>query len=233
MALAGDDHVVVTVISHLCWPPETICNNGTGYRQCIALAFLATKAAAHAPNFDAHGVHWSPERFGHLMLDLGGVLRRALDDDVTAFLRLCKRGHPFQIEVLLPTDLKNPIQRIFCLRQRGVHIPLSVDARTFLETGIRSNRIIQGQKRRLFFICNIAQARSFSCGEMAFCDNQKDRHAEPIDLALTEHWLSEQRIWRDVVMTRQVLPREHLNHAGCGAHCFKVHLRDDPMCDLA
>jgi hypothetical protein len=74
MALAGDDHVVVAVITHLAGFAGGVGCQGTGDGEGIALGFLAAKTTAHPPHFDPDGGHWQVQGMGDLVLDLGRVL---------------------------------------------------------------------------------------------------------------------------------------------------------------
>ena len=57
MPLAGDDHVVITVIAHLAGPSRRPRGDGAGHGQRVPLTFLAAEAAAHAPRLDPDRVH--------------------------------------------------------------------------------------------------------------------------------------------------------------------------------
>ena len=48
MPLAGDDHIIVTVIAHFASLAGQPCRNRAAHGQRVALAFLAAKATAHA-----------------------------------------------------------------------------------------------------------------------------------------------------------------------------------------
>ena len=94
VALAGDRHVVIAVVAHARWSPGACCDHSAGDGQGIPLAFLAAKAAAHAPDLDPHGVHRELQRLGDLVLDLGRVLGRRVNQHV-AFVRYRQRGLAF------------------------------------------------------------------------------------------------------------------------------------------
>ncbi|VDC25549.1 hypothetical protein PARPLA_02019 [Rhodobacteraceae bacterium THAF1] len=76
VAFAGDDHVVVAVVTHFCGATGLRGDQCAGDGQGVALAFLATEPAAHAPHLDPHGVHRYAQRMRDLVLDLGRVLGR-------------------------------------------------------------------------------------------------------------------------------------------------------------
>ena len=97
MTLAGHDEIVVPVIAHLDRPPGARGHHGAGDGEVVALALLAAEAAAHAPDLDAHGVHRQAQRIGHLVLDLGGMLRGGMHDHVAPLLR--KRQCGLSLEV--------------------------------------------------------------------------------------------------------------------------------------
>ena len=74
MAFACDDEIIVAVITHLARPPSEGSGQRAGDSQRIALAFFATKPAAHTPHFYAHCMERNIKRLGHLMLNFRGVL---------------------------------------------------------------------------------------------------------------------------------------------------------------
>ena len=57
VAFAGNDHVVVTVITHFASAARSGGSDRAGNGKRIALTFLATKPATHPARFDTHGMH--------------------------------------------------------------------------------------------------------------------------------------------------------------------------------
>ena len=95
MTLAGDDHIVVSVIAHLARTPGLLRGNRTSHRKRVALTFLAAKATTHAAGFHADRIHWQPNGMGHLMLDLGRVLGRGIHHHIAIILRRGEGGLAF------------------------------------------------------------------------------------------------------------------------------------------
>ena len=63
MAFSGDNEVIISVIAHLAGSSGEAGRHGTGHGQRIALAFLAAKAAAHAPDLHTHRMLGNIQRF--------------------------------------------------------------------------------------------------------------------------------------------------------------------------
>ena len=158
MAFAGDDHVVVAVIAHLAGLACQARSNGAGNRQRIPLAFLAAKTAAHAPGLHPHGMHRQTNRLGHLVLYLGRVLGRGIDQHPAIFLRKGKGRLTFQIEMLLPAKLERAFHNVRCGSDGSCGIALLVDAGAFFEPAVCGKRLVQSQKRGFFGVLNLRLA---------------------------------------------------------------------------
>ncbi len=108
VTLAGDAEIVVAVVAQhhgtAGLSREKCCD---GSRQ-IALGLLAAERAAHAPDLDRYRMIGHAERGRDLVLDLGRVLRRAVDGDLVAFAGDGDRNLAFEVEVLLAADLDAP-----------------------------------------------------------------------------------------------------------------------------
>ena len=87
MALAGDRHVIVAVITHLAGRARVPRRDGAGDGRGIGLTFLTAKSAAHAPGFHPHRMHGPAKGLGHLVLDFARMLRRGVDHHVAPLLR--------------------------------------------------------------------------------------------------------------------------------------------------
>jgi len=74
MALARDHHIIIAVIAHLAGSPRQRTSYRTCDGQCVALAFLAAKPAAHAPDLATDRVHRHAKRLGHFVLNFCRVL---------------------------------------------------------------------------------------------------------------------------------------------------------------
>ena len=136
--LAGDGHVVVAIIAHLGGAARLGCHHGAGTGQRIALAFLAAKAAAHPAGLDPHGVHWLADRLGDLVLDLGRVLGRGMDDHIAVVLREDEGSLAFEIEMLLPTHFEPPLKALRGGLEGIIHIALGPDARALFKAAVGS-----------------------------------------------------------------------------------------------
>jgi len=102
VALAGDYHIVVAVIAHLAGMSGQRCPDRTGHRKRVSLAFLAPKPTAHPADFHPHRMHRFADGMGNLVLYLGWVLGRGMDNHVPPFLRQGQCGLTLKIEMLLP-----------------------------------------------------------------------------------------------------------------------------------
>ena len=110
VALAGDQHVVVAVGAQLHGAAKLLREQRGDAGEESRLAFLAAEAAAHPPAIDDDVVGVDVERMRDLMLDLAGMLRRAVDVHRAVFLRHRVRDHPFEVELLLAADADAPGQ---------------------------------------------------------------------------------------------------------------------------
>ena len=108
MALAGDNHVVVTIEAKLhCLPGLERGNRGESGKQC-GLRFLAAETAAHAPAFDAHLMAGATERVRYDVLHLGRVLGRRDHVNLPVFLGPRNGDLPFEIKMVLPAAAGAP-----------------------------------------------------------------------------------------------------------------------------
>src|SRR3546814_14191153 len=77
MALAGGDHVLVTIEPQLDRMAVAGSEDGGDAGELRRLGFLAAEAAAHAPAFDGDGMQRPVEHAGDHLLHFRGMLRRA------------------------------------------------------------------------------------------------------------------------------------------------------------
>ena len=217
MALAGDHHVIVAVITHLGGPPGAGGHHGAGNGQRIALAFLAAKAAAHPPHLDPHRRHRQVQRMRHLVLNLGRVLGGGMDQEIPAFQRQGRRDLTFQIEMLLPAHLEPALYPMRGGVDGAGGIALGPDHRPILEPAVCGQRVIHGQDRRLGVIGDLGQTRGLARGQMVVGRDQKQRHAQIQHRAGGNHRLVMRRraAIGDLVKIVGAIDRDH---AGGGAH---------------
>src|SRR5690606_30728561 len=74
VALAGGDHVVVTVGADFDGAVECLGGDGGNGGEKVRLRLLAAEPAAHAAHDDGDGVGRYAQRMAHHVLDLAGVL---------------------------------------------------------------------------------------------------------------------------------------------------------------
>jgi hypothetical protein len=144
MPLAGDDHVVVAVVAHFARAVQAMGRHGAGHGQPVALAFLATKATTHPPHLDPNGGHGQVQRMGDLMLDLGRVLGRGLDEHAV-FLRDGGTDLAFQVEMLLPADFEFSFQPVWGAGDAMGGVALRPQDRTVFETAVRGKGLLDGE----------------------------------------------------------------------------------------
>ena len=120
MPLAGQHEIIITVIDCLGWPAGDMRRQRRQDGRKIALTFLAAEGAAHAPCLDGHGMVRQAEAVGHLVLDLGRVLRRAMQRHVPVLARNGERRLPLEIEMFLPADLDPAGQRMLRAGKRRI-----------------------------------------------------------------------------------------------------------------
>ena len=74
MALAGDCHVVVTIINHLGCLTGFAGDQGCRRGKKITLAFLTAECPAHTANLYRNGVLGNAKNMGDFVLDFAWVL---------------------------------------------------------------------------------------------------------------------------------------------------------------
>ena len=231
VAFAGDHHVVVAVIAHLAVLAGVSGRDGTGDGERIALAFLAAEPAAHAPGFDAHGMHGFADGVGDLVLDLGRVLGGGEDVHIAAFLRPGHGGLAFEVEMLLPAKGQLALEAVGGCGERVFGRAFFVDAGTVLESAVGGKRLVDGQDRGLFFNRDLGFGRGLAGGGVAAGDHQEEGLACEMDLARRE-----QRFVMvgggGVGVEFEVFGGEHGNHIGGSADVCQIHCGDRAACGV-
>ena len=105
MPLAGDDHVIIAVITHLAGLAGQPGGNGTSDGQRVALGFLAAKPTPHPAHFGPDRVHRQANGLGDFVLNFSGILGRRLHMHLAILAGLGQSCLALQIEMLLPADL--------------------------------------------------------------------------------------------------------------------------------
>ncbi len=78
VALAGHDHIVITVQADLHRPPGDVGAEGGQTGPLRGLAFLAAEPTPHAPAFANHRRFGQPQHGRHQVLHLGWMLGRGM-----------------------------------------------------------------------------------------------------------------------------------------------------------
>ncbi len=116
------DQVVVAIQSAFHWPASL---HGTERGQggpLGCLGFFATEGAAHASNFDSDCVSGATEHASHGNLNLGWMLCRAMNVDVSIFHRQGQRDLAFKVKMVLATDAKRSLGALGGGRQRSLPV---------------------------------------------------------------------------------------------------------------
>ena len=228
MPLPGYDHVVVAVIAHGTRPAGQLRGNSTGYGQRVALAFLAAKPSAHTAYFAAHRIHRHAQSLGNLVLNLGRMLGRGMNDHVASLLWQGTGSLAFQIEVLLPADIDRTLDHMRRSRYRSGRIALLVNAWAILEAAVCRQRLLNRKDRRQGFVFNLGKTRRLARQKMCLGNHQENRLTHVIHPPLGQHRLGPRR-GRHVVVVWQVFCGQNRDHALCRAHGSKVDRRDRAM----
>jgi len=222
VAFACDDHIVIAVIAHFAGASRAGGCHGTGHGERIALTFLATKTTAHAPRLYPHGVHRRAKRLCHLVLDLGRVLGRGMDNHVAIILRQGEGGLTFEVEMLLPADIDRPAQSLGGGGQRGCGIAFLVDAGAILEPCIGGQRLFDGEYRGGRGDVHMPQPCGVASGKVGRGDDHED------GLACIMHRIRGEQGFimvggRYVIVKRQICRRQYGHHTGGSSDIAQVH----------
>ena len=188
MALAGDDHVVITIQAQLDGTPGLEGSDGRERGEQGRLRFLAAKTAAHAPAFDLHPVARAAERMRDDVLDFGRMLRRGQHAHLAFFFRKRKRDLAFEVEMVLPAAAGAPGDAMRCLANRFSGIALGQGARWRNER-LLVERVLDAEDRRQHFILDAGTPGGAACSVVCFGEYQKNR----LPLVLQQH-LGQQRV---------------------------------------
>ena len=225
VALAGDDEIVVAVVAHATGTAGRARRHGAGDGERVALALLAPEAAAHPAHLDPDCRHRRIQRLGHLVLDLGRMLRRGMDEHAVVILRQRQGGLSLQVEVLLTADLDLAVDGARAAGEGGGGVALDVDPRPVLEPAVGGERLLDRQDGFERLDLDPPLSRGAPRRQMAGGDDEIDRLAE------VEHVVDRQerlvmRRGADVIGVRQITRRQHRDHTRRVAHAVEVEARD-------
>ena len=105
---------------------------------------------------------------GDLVLDLGRVLRRGMDEHVAILERQCEGDLAFEVEMLLPADLHPAFDDVRGFRQRPGGIASGPDAGPGFEAAVGGQRLIDGQEGGQLLDVELRLLHRLAGGEMAF-----------------------------------------------------------------
>ena len=230
MALAGDHHVIVAVIAHLAGPPRGPGGQRAGHGQRIALAFLAAKAAAHPAHLDAHRTHRQMQGMGHLVLHLGRMLGRGMNDHVTPLLRQGQGDLAFQVEVLLAAHLDLPVDPMGGGGDGGGGIALGPDHGACLKPAVGGQRLIHRQQGGVFGEADLAHPGRPARGKVALGNHKENLLPQVMHRARGQQRLVIGR-GRTVGHVRQIVGGQHRDNPGGRPDCGQVHAGDRAMRD--
>ncbi len=226
VTLAGDHHVIVAIITHPAGPAGQPGRDRTGACQRVSLTFLSAESSTHPAHFHPNGMHRDTKRLGNLVLDFRRMLAGAVNHHVAAFLRQRQRSLAFQVEMLLPAELKRAFHDMLggIYRRRGVAIP--PHQRAVLKPAASRERLVHGKKGRQFLIFNSSLPGRAAGGMMTLSRNKKHRLSDIVDLVGREQRLVMRR-WRDIVGEWQVTSGQDRDHTRRRANLFEIK-RPDP-----
>ena len=121
VALAGHQHVGVSIQPQLHRPPGLVRQHRGGGCNQRRLAFLAAESAAHAPALHHDAIRGDSEGVRHDGLDFGGMLRRAVQQHAAVLLRQRHGNVALEVEMVLAAhhDARGqPVRRRRDLRPR-------------------------------------------------------------------------------------------------------------------
>ena len=104
MALAGHDHVIITIKAALGGPACHMNSQCSKTGPLRGLAFLAAKSTPHAPTFTRHQGIGNRQHAGYTMLHFRGMLRRGVNQQAPLLRRNDKRNLALKIKMFLATD---------------------------------------------------------------------------------------------------------------------------------
>jgi hypothetical protein len=127
--LARHEHIGVAIQSQLDRPPASMGQHCRGSGDQRGLGFLAAEATAHAPASYRDVIRTPGEHVRHHLLDLGGVLRRAVDQHGAILLRQRYGDVSLEVEMILPADRERTAQAMRAALERlarlAAHQPLA------------------------------------------------------------------------------------------------------------
>ena len=133
VALAGHRHVVGAAEPQPDRPPGERGPESGDRGEAVRLHLLAAEPAAHPQALHGDVVVVQPEHVGDDLLRLGGVLRAALHEDLTALVHERQRCVGLEVEVLLPRHLRRPAEHVGRGREPGLGVAPADDGPAALE----------------------------------------------------------------------------------------------------
>ena len=229
MPLAGRDHVVVAVGPDLDGAAMLLrCDRG----QCgelVALRLLAAEAAAHAADLDRDGIRGNAKRMRHHVLDFARMLCRGVDRDVMVFARHGQGDLAFEVEMVLPAEVHPALDALRGFLDRRLGVAAGKRQRRRDELALLRVKLGDVEDERQLLIFDLREPRRAPRLFAGFCDDAEDRLAEKLHDAVGEHRLVMAAGRRDVVLARNVLRGQHVDHARRRAHGRQIDLPDPAM----
>ena len=230
VALSGDDHVVVPVVTHLASLARQPGRDSARAGKRIALRFLSSERAAHPPDFHLDGAHGDAERVRRLVLNFSRVLAGALDRHRSRLRREGERNLAFKIKMLLAAYFDFSFDDMGRRRNRRVRAASLADHR-FIEIRIRSDRFIKGDDCRERIVIDFGLARCCPRGVVRLGDNNEQGLACEMHRPFRQQRLLH-RDRRNVVCAGQIFRSHHRDHRRRRPHLRKIHPPDPAMRDL-
>jgi hypothetical protein len=167
------------------------------------------------------------EHVRHLVLDFGGMLRRAVDRDVFVFAGHRECGLAFEIEMLLTADGDASLDDVRRRGDRSIYVTAFHRVRR-LQVRARGHRVGNGEKCRQFLVVDARQLRRGSGSLQRLGRHGEQRLAPVLHEPVGEHRVVAHH-GADVVDARNVGRGENGDHPRRGANGGEVHGRDARM----
>ena len=220
VTLASDDHVIVAVIAHLGRAFELMRHHRTGNGQGVALAFLAAKSTTHSARFDPHRMHGLTDGVGDFVLNFSGMLGGGMDQHIAIVLWQGAGGLAFEVEMLLPADLKCIAQAHGRIDQHGLRLPAFPNHR-IAKTAVGGKRLINGQNGVFVRNVELGQTRGLACRQMRGRRDQKHGLSDIMHLVRGQEWLI-MHGWGNIIGKGQVRGGHHGDHARRMTHLCQI-----------
>ena len=221
VALAGDDHVLVAVVAELGGATGLARDQGGGGGRQVAVAFLAAEGAAHAPDFHRHRMVGQAQHLGHRVLDLAGMLGRAMDGDIAVLSGHGEGDLTLEIEMLLATDV-DPARQLV---RGGLDGPGGIAPGHdggCLQKRFRVHGLVDGDDGRQVLVVDPGQTRR-RAGRLQRLGGDGEQGLAGI----FDQTIGEQRVVAhrraDVVGPGDIGGADHTDHAGGAFHRREIH----------